>query len=911
MVFVFLAACGEPKVDALLSSARDYIAKGDFNSAAIQLKNAADKASNDGEIRYLLADTLLKAQNPEGAVREYQRALELGIAPERIYPPLARALLEASSPEKVITELVGKSVANPSAMADLQTSIGQAFLTTGKKREARAAFQRALTLSPGYPGAVIGEARLLAGEGKLKEADGIASEVLAREPENPEALYLQAQVMRDLGRTQDAIAALEKVIKVRPRTVTARRDLASLLIQGGQYDQAAVVVEDAKKIAPKDSQLAFLDAQIALQRGNLGEARTLVHQVIRANPDNVAALALAGRIELQSGSYNFGEQFLRKALAAEPQNRSVRHLLVSLYLQAGEPARALEAIQPLLGSSETDPLTLLLAGETYLASRDFKTASQYLQRVGSLDGQGAATRTRLAQMKFAVGDADRALKDLQAISKSEPDYFQADIALVTSFMQRGDLDAALEASKTLEGKQPSNPITYQLQGAIYLAKHDIANARASFEKSLAQQPSYLPALQALARLDLQDARAADAARRYDRAVTNDPENAAVLLSYAALLRAISADTSKELPLLERALKAAPGVAEPHVAIIDFYLRRPDPKKALDLAQQAIVAFPDNPSIVEALGQTQLATGGVDQAIQTFGQLARLSPFSVSAQIQLAGAYAAANDYPRALQTLRGAQKGDQSRADLSAAVVSVLVKAERFEEAIAEARALQKRRPQDAAGYVLEADVRVAQKRWLDAAVQFRTALARSKDQRVANSLVASLKQLDAGGGSAVGLIGRWLKEDPKDFASHVYLADQAMARKDYKAAVPHLRILVQAQPNSAVLLNNLAWAGSATGEVDALQYAERAQRLAPGNPMIMDTLGWLLVERGEVKRGSEILQQAVALAPNSQEIRLHSARALLKGGRKEEARRELEVVIKSNASTPFGEEAATLLKSL
>jgi predicted Zn-dependent protease len=170
---------------------------------------------------------------------------------------------------------------------------------------------------------------------------------------------------------------------------------------------------------------------------------------------------------------------------------------------------------------------------------------------------------------------------------------------------------------------------------------------------------------------------------------------------------------------------------------------------------------------------------------------------------------------------------------------------------------------------------------------------------------------MDAGGGGAVGLTGRWLKEDPKDFASHMYLADQAMAKKDYKAAVPHLRILVEAQPNNTVLLNNLAWAGSANGEVDALQYAERAQRLAPGNPMIMDTLGWLLVERGEVKRGSEILQQAVALAPSSQEIRLHFARALLKIGRKQDARRELEAVANSSTSTPFREEATVLLKSL
>jgi putative PEP-CTERM system TPR-repeat lipoprotein len=468
----------------------------------------------------------------------------------------------------------------------------------------------------------------------------------------------------------------------------------------------------------------------------------------------------------------------------------------------------------------------------------------------------------------------------------------------------------LEAARALEKKQPGNPLTFQLYGAVYLAKNDIASARESFEKSLTLQATYLPALQALARLDVQNGNPGAARKRYETTLAKYPEDAALLLSNAALLRAIGADPREEGALLERALQAAPGVAEPRVALAEHYLRVGDRKKALEVAQQANVVIPNDARIVEALGIAQQANGNVDQAIQTFGQLARLAPNSASVQARLAGAYAAAKDYPRALQILRGAIALDPQRVDLHSDIAAVLVQAGRHDDALAEARALQKQRPKEAAGFIIEADVLAAQQKWRDAATMYRVALGRSADSLTADKAVASLKKLE-GSGETSALTGRWLKENPKDLVSHMYLADRAMGQKDYKSAMPHLRILVELQPSNAVLLNNLAWAGAATGDSQAVAHAERAHRLAPTNPFIMDTYGWLLIESGDLKRGVEVLQQAAGLAPGSQEVRLHLAKALLKSGQKDGARKELEAIMRTPGTSTFRDEAASILKTL
>jgi predicted Zn-dependent protease len=118
-------------------------------------------------------------------------------------------------------------------------------------------------------------------------------------------------------------------------------------------------------------------------------------------------------------------------------------------------------------------------------------------------------------------------------------------------------------------------------------------------------------------------------------------------------------------------------------------------------------------------------------------------------------------------------------------------------------------------------------------------------------------------------------------------------------------------QPNNAVILNNLAWAAGQIKDPKAVEYAEKALSLQPNSAAIMDTLGMLLTERGNAERGVELLQKAVAAAPEAHAIRLNLAKALVAAGRKDQAKLELEPLIKLGDKFPGKEEAAALMKTL
>jgi Tfp pilus assembly protein PilF len=95
---------------------------------------------------------------------------------------------------------------------------------------------------------------------------------------------------------------------------------------------------------------------------------------------------------------------------------------------------------------------------------------------------------------------------------------------------------------------------------------------------------------------------------------------------------------------------------------------------------------------------------------------------------------------------------------------------------------------------------------------------------------------------------------------------------------------------------NNLAMAYQQTGDPPAQKTAEDAVKLAPGNPFILDTLGWILVDSGKIgdpARGVAVLRQALAKAPDARDIRCHLAAGLKKTGDLDGARKELAALMK------------------
>jgi putative PEP-CTERM system TPR-repeat lipoprotein len=277
---------------------------------------------------------------------------------------------------------------------------------------------------------------------------------------------------------------------------------------------------------------------------------------------------------------------------------------------------------------------------------------------------------------------------------------------------------------------------------------------------------------------------------------------------------------------------------------------------------------------------------------------------------VARAHVSAKDYDGATQALRKALALQPDRLDVQRDAIAVLLAAGKPEEALADARALQKARPKEAVGYMFEGEVLATQQKYAEAARAYGEALKR---QSLPVLVARQHALLEAAGKSGEGdaVAARWLRENPKDTVVRVYLAGRDLGRKDYKAASRGYREVLAIQPDNPLILNNLAWTLSQLKDPSAVEYAEKAYNLAPASPAVADTLGWILVERGDTKRGVELLSKAAAAAPNALEIRVHYAKALAKAGDKTAAKKELESALQSAGQSPLRAEAEELLKQL
>jgi putative PEP-CTERM system TPR-repeat lipoprotein len=908
-VSMLLLACGE-KPEAMLDSAKSYMAKKDNKAAIIQIKNALQANPNLPEARFLLGRALLEGGDPVGGETELRKALELKHPQDVVLPQLAMALLAQGQAKKLTDELGKTELGQAAAKASLQVSLATAYLQQNLAEPAQAALKAALAAEPGNAPALITQARLKAGQRDFDGALALTEEIIAKSPTNHEAWKLKGDLLRYAkNKPEEALTAYRKTIEIRPDFLPGQVSVITLLLMQNNLPDASTQIEQLTKLNPNHPQTKFLQAHMAFQKKEFKAARELIQQVLKVAPGNVQSLQLAGAIELQLNSPVQAEAYFNKALQAAPELALARRMLTMIYLRSGQAAKALATLMPGLNRANVDPELYAVAGEVFLQNNDVKKAEEYFTKASQQDPKNAKNRTSLALTRMIGGQVDSAFGELENIAASDTGT-TADMALISAHLRRQEIDKALKAIDGLEKKQADKPLASNLRGRILLTKKDVAGARKSFERALAIDPMFFPAVASLAGLDLADKKPEDAKKRFDAVLAKDPKNAQALLALAELAARTGAAKDEVAKLIGNAVAANPTDASPRLLLIDFYLRNKDIKTATSAAQDAVAALPDNPELLDALGRTQQAAGEFNQAIASYTKLAALQPMSAQPHMRLADVHMAAKNKEAAAASLRKALEIKPDLQQAQRGTIMLDVDGKNIQGAIATARTMQKQGPADAVGYVLEGDINASQKNWDSAATAYRTGLKQVSSPELAiklhSVLMASNKAAEAD-----KFATSWQKDNPKDAAFVLYLGDGAIARKDYDLAEKLYTSVTQLQPNNPVAYNNLAWVTAKLNKAGAIALAEKANTLAPNQPAFMDTLAVLLSDKGDYAKALELQTKVMTLQPQNALFKLNLAKIHIKGGKKDLAKKELDELVKLGDKFGGQAEVTALLKAL
>lgn len=909
LLALFLTACGGDNSEKLVASSKEFMAKNDNKAAIIQLKNALQNTPNLGEARFLLGKALLESGDIAGAEVELNKAHDLKFADDLTIPLLAQAMLATGQYKKIIDEYGYTILPDGEPMASLKTTLSNAYAIQGDKVAAQASLAAAFAAKPDYVPALLTQARQKAADRDLAGATSIVNQILENNPRDHNSLMLSGSLLSSANKHDAALEKYRKAIEVRPDSVLAYAAVITLLFQENKFNEAANEVLALKKVGPKHPQTIYLDALTNYQQKNFKLARELLQQLLKSYPGNVNALQLAGAVEFQSGAYIQAESYLNKALQASPNLMFARRVLVANYLHTGQLPKALSALEPVLDKIEQDPSFLMLAGETYLQNGNPEKAEIFFSKATKLDPNSPSKRTSLALAHLAQGDGAIAMDELEKISLDDKGV-TADLALISAQLRRGQIDKALKAIDALEKKQPENPSIQNIRAGALLAQKDIVGARKSYEKALVIKPTYYPAAAGLAALDLAEKKPDNAQKRFERIIAADTKNTSALLALAEL-RANFGGTAQEVTnLIGKAISANPNDLTARLALIQFYLQKKDTKQALLAANDAVAAMPERPELLDALGRTQQMSGDLNQALNTFGKLATLQPVSPIPHMRLAGIHISNKNNEEAVKSLHKALEIKPDLIEAQRGLILIAVEAGKTTDALNMSQQLQKQYPKEAIGYSLEGDIQARNKLWTKSINILRIGLKQTNSSELLIKLhLALIASGDSG--EAEKVVANWLKEHPKDVAVRIHLGDTATSRKDFGQAVQHYRAALDIQPENAFILNNLAWASGQLKSPKALEYAEKANQLAPDQPPFMDTQAMLMAEKGETAKAIELLRKALGIAPQAATIQLNLAKVLIDAGKKDEARKELESLAKLGNKFPNQSEVNQLLAKL
>ncbi len=148
---------------------------------------------------------------------------------------------------------------------------------------------------------------------------------------------------------------------------------------------------------------------------------------------------------------------------------------------------------------------------------------------------------------------------------------------------------------------------------------------------------------------------------------------------------------------------------------------------------------------------------------------------------------------------------------------------------------------------------------------------------------------------------------DQPELLYEVALLAEKLGRVDELES--RLRHLIELKPDHAHALNALGYslADRNIRLPEARTLIERALELAPNDPFILDSMGWVQFRQGETQAAIDTLNQAFGIRPDP-EIAAHLGEVLWSIGRKAEARQTWE---KARSEHPANEALAETVKRL
>ena len=909
-------AAPDPRASRHYEDALKRYAKRDIAGAIIQLKNALqiDKAMLPAHL--LLGRALLAEGNVGAAEVALNEALRLGVNRAEVVLPLARAVIAQGKQQQLLQDKQRFDLNGlpPDVQARLMLLRASAMSDLGDARGSLKVVEEARLLDPAAPDTWLAEVPVRIRARQLKEAELAADKAVKLAPTMAETLYVRGTVAHSQGDLKGALGWYDKALAAQASHNDALVSRAGLLIDLKRAPDARRDVAELARTSPKDPRGVYLRALLDEREGKTAASRAALNEVTALlDPLPMDYFRFRPQVLMLGGLAHYGlnqrekaRPYLEMVQRLQPGS-PVSKLLAQIYLSDKNFDRAIESLDGYLRAFPQDSQAQMLLASAHFSQGRHVRATQIIGEALKA-GDSPDMRTMLGMSLLGSGKLPDALKELETSFAKDPSQVQAAVALASIYLQNNRAADAAAVAGRLAQQRPADPGVQNLLGTALARQGDAAGARAALDKALKLDPGFLAAQVNLARLDAQAENFDAAAARLAGVLKIDAKNVEAMLEVSGLLerRGQKADAQR---FLEKAADHAGADLQPALSLVDFHLRGGNPAAARDASKRLLTVAPDAQPVLIALARVALAYGDAESARGHLNRASRAAGPDTTSLLRIAMLQLSATSLPGAHYTLEKALAARPNFLPAMALMAEVELRQGDAAKADARIRQIVTQFPKAAVGAGLQGDIALSRGQPAVALAHYRKAHALEPSSSTLLRLMTNQTRSDPQG--AAQLAEQWLKTHPRDLEVRRALADgQARAGKLSEARAAY-EALLQAQPQDAEALNNLANVLLLQQDPGASPVAERALAAKPGAPHILGTAGWAAYKAGQPDRALLLLRDARLRDPANRDTRYFLGAVLAGAGRADEAREELRSALAQDRNFANAQAAETLLSTL
>lgn len=691
------------------------------------------------------------------------------------------------------------------------------------------------------------------------------------------------------GNREQAWEQLKNYLKIEPYDLARHVQSVQLALSlGRSADIESELSLLEKKLGEQPLIIEMRSIQL-FQNGQYEKALAMAEKASIADPNLVVSRIIAAYSAVQTKQPLRAKQELELVIDKLPSTHAARRLYLQLLMSEGKVSPDIVAQQAMsLEELSADDIAML--GRIGL-SMNAMGREKDAQALAKKAAEAAASQTATGDKAISLGLLQMATGSPDAIKTLEQSFSQSNFssvstnALANAYISKGEWDNALSVAERVQSTAPSQSEIIRAVVALKRnpKKPDWVLAKKAFEKALSIDPEFLPAHLGIVESHLANNDLASAVLKMDDLSTKP-------FGIAAIRQFLSFADTYQVPMIERTknvekwLSTTQWKENPEAVLlrINAFILVEQWNSAQQLMDSPIKETLKSASgywLMRLVVHNAIEPSMVDK---DYSEWLESIPSDRTALLAVANSQVSKKDFASALNTLRAHRQYHQEPSAIDLMMMNIQLLQQDYKGARDTFNTLPKEIMTTDLGKGLEAILWVTEGRLQEAAPRLDALYKVAPTEQYAIWRYFSYE-----GQNDVVNAEKVLKEHLVKQESpliRTYLANLYASQNKLETAVSEYKKALSVGGENALLLNNMAFVEGELGDLkSALDHAQKALQLMPGNETILETLSSIHLKNGQPEIAVKLL------SPLSSNIELDSTastyiHALMKTSQKEAA---------------------------